>query len=643
MAKHAFENPYRAPIEWLVAIVSLIFGLLIFWQPVTLTQHTAQFLTLVFVAFAFYRGYQAYRIIRFRHALLVLKPFSLGTVDVPLSKERLYLGQGFRWQPVHRQRLHLLTQAAQQSLIYQKRFDQLSTTIGGKPWLHGVGFDQEQAITLPQANRNSHTVVFGMTRVGKTRLMSILVNQDIRNGEAVLVLDPKGDLNLIQDMYAACQSVGRLSDFKILHAGRPDLSAKYNPLINYSHVSEVATRVTSAIQAEGEGKQFQDFAWKFLNTTATCLAEMGEPITYQSLAFFATRPGQLLLSYCDKILPQKDPLYLEKVESILNESTQDKKGKKQEPLSRSDAVKKYMAQYIESIISQGDHRKLHDALIVDLHYASQLNQEYYSKITASLSPVFDKINKTNAGKIFSWEDSEGLSTIQLDEVIARKQVVYIGLDAMSNKAMSDAIGQATIADLISLCGRLYKSTPNSDRVLCLHADEFSEIVRDEFVTLLNKAGGAGVRVTAYTQTVNDLGVPFGINKDKPKMLLGNFGTMIMLRVANLDTATLFTECLETCIARHTSPSTITNDKETHQGAALFTTVNADLINETEISLIAVNDLFSLPKGQAYVLTNGGELFKIRIPLPKISGKALPNLDSILLEVNQCLKNYFLYQ
>ena len=56
----------------------------------------------------------------------------------------------------------------------------------------------------------------------------------------------------------------------------------------------------------------------------------------------------------------------------------------------------------------------------------------------------------------------------------------------------------------------------------------------------------------------------------------------------------------------------------------------------------MNDLFSLPKGQACVLTNGGELFKIRIPLPKNTGKEPPNLDSIMLEVNQCLKNYCLH-
>ena len=49
----------------------------------------------------------------------------------------------------------------------------------------------------------------------------------------------------------------------------------------------------------------------------------------------------------------------------------------------------------------------------------------------------------------------------------------------------------------------------------------------------------------------------------------------------------------------------------------------------------INDLFSLPKGQAMMMTNGGEVYKIRIPLPKNDGSALGNFEAILSEVNLC--------
>ena len=40
--------------------------------------------------------------------------------------------------------------------------------------------------------RVGHTLVLGTTRVGKTRLAEILITQDIRRGDVVIVFDPKG-------------------------------------------------------------------------------------------------------------------------------------------------------------------------------------------------------------------------------------------------------------------------------------------------------------------------------------------------------------------------------------------------------------------------------------------------------------------
>ncbi len=223
--------------------------------------------------------------------------------------------------------------------------------------------------------------------------------------------------------------------------------------------------------------------------------------------------------------------------------------------------------------------------------------------------------------------------IQLEEVIREKKVVYIGLDALSNEAMAKAVSQAAIADLLTMIGKLYKTAPDKKFPLCLHVDEFSNLVRDEFINLLNKAGGAGVKVAAYTQTVNDLGAVFGTNKDKPKMLLGNFGTMIMLRVANEDTAETFVNCLERTQTRSATPYTTTSDKPDTQDGDFFTTQNTDSISEEYQSIIEVNHLFSLPKGQAFVLTDGGKLYKIRIPLPE-KQQTIPNtFEEILTQVN----------
>lgn len=90
----------------------------------------------------------------------------------------------------------------------------------------------------------------------------------------MIVVDPKGDQELVRDMKAAANASGRQDDFQIVHLGVAEQSAHYNPLKNFDQVSEVATCITDAIAAEGEGKQFAAFAWKYVNIVAICLEEM---------------------------------------------------------------------------------------------------------------------------------------------------------------------------------------------------------------------------------------------------------------------------------------------------------------------------------------------------------------------------------
>ena len=152
------------------------------------------------------------------------------------------------------------------------------------------------------------------------------------------------------------------------------------------------------------------------------------------------------------------------------------------------------------------------------------------------------------------------------------------------------------------------------------------------INLLNKAGGAGIKIAAYTQTVNDLGASMD-SADKTKMLIGNFGTINCLRVGNEDTANIIVDCIQKIRARSSTPSTMSNDKSDSKGE-LFTTYNTDQVSETVSELITINDLYSLPKGQAFTMTNGGELYKIRIPLPKNDGTAPPDFESLLMELKK---------
>src|SRR5690606_11103625 len=85
-------------------------------------------------------------------------------------------------------------------------------------------------------------------------------------------------------------------------------------------------------------------------------------------------------------------------------------------------------------------------------------------------------------------------------------IVYVGLDALSDPEVAAAVGNSMFADLVSVAGHLYKfglddGLPGDSHTrvpINVHADEFAELIGDEFIPLINKGGDAGLQVTAYT-------------------------------------------------------------------------------------------------------------------------------------------------
>jgi predicted component of viral defense system (DUF524 family) len=59
-----------------------------------------------------------------------------------------------------------------------------------------------------------------------------------------------------------------------------------------------------------------------------------------------------------------------------------------------------------------------------------------------------------------------------------------------------------------------------------------------------------------------------------------------------------------------------NDASTLTETSHFSSHTEDRIITTEVPLISNDDLMQLPKGQAFCLLDGGQLYKVRFPLPK---------------------------
>jgi hypothetical protein len=78
------------------------------------------------------------------------------------------------------------------------------------------------------------------------------------------------------------------------------------------------------------------------------------------------------------------------------------------------------------------------------------------------------------------------------------------------------------------------------------------------------------------------------------------------------------------------------DGDVNDSSFGFTSNNQDRISISRVPMISPADIVALPKGQAFVLLKGSELWKIRIPMPSKAGdRELPDdLGNMLRQMRQ---------
>lgn len=611
MGMHSpLEGLLRPPVEWITTLTIFVAALLFFSFPSVflLSSHELYELLSTLMLFGCYRFKQGYRVWRYQHNLKRMPIYKMNANQLPISDKKLFLGKGFLWTAQHTQRLRDLDLDYNLHYKYPSR----SPEVGGEPCIHGIA-DKEQNVTIDLIERASHLLVLGLPGVGKTRFAELVISQDIRRGDVVIVLDPKGDADLLRRMYAEAKLSGRENDLLIFHLGFPDQSCRYNPIGNFTRVTEIANRISNQLPSSGESAAFKEFGWQFINSIAIALVAMGEKPDYKKIKYYITKMDILLERYLKFWLPQVDAKYKEWVINYVKSKSTDKH---EFPFLQGLIV------YVER------HKLIHNPIFDDLYQACRYDKEYFSKITASLGPLLKKLTTGKAADLLSpdYTNIEDKRPI-LDwlQVIRNKQIVYVGLDALTDPVVAAAIGNAMFSDLVSVAGRLYKfglqdGYPNIDEEvplprICLHSDEFNEIIGDEFIPLLNKARGAGFTVTAYTQTWSDVEARLK-TAAKAGQVAGNIGTVVMFRCKEAATVEMFLNQLPVVPVLRVVPASSSADTSHGEEGIYYRSTNEDRFSYSECRLIEQNDVLNLPKGQAFCLLEGGKVYKLRMPLPQ---------------------------
>ncbi|HLT04364.1 MAG TPA: type IV conjugative transfer system coupling protein TraD, partial [Pseudomonas sp.] len=415
MTEQVLESRLRPAVELYSVAVSAGAALLCLQAPwaVALTPQLGHWSAAGFVLFSLLRLRQAGLVLRYRRHIRRLPRYALTSRQIPLSRQRLFMGRGFRWTQQHTQRLveaqdpavarylrqpwpYRLARALEQRLEHSPpplawvtRLTALDTPfnpvrplppVGGSPLLHGVEPD-ETNVTLPLNERVGHTLVLGTTRVGKTRLAELYITQDIHRGEVCIVFDPKGDADLLKRMYVEACRAGREREFYVFHLGWPDISCRYNAIGRFSRVTEVASRIAGQLSAEGNSAAFREFAWRFVNIIARALVELGRRPDYLQIQRHVINIDALFIEYAEHLFAREDseawPQILA-IEGRLNERNIPRHMQGRE--RRVVAIEQYLASH-----------RLFDPVLDGLRSAVRYDRTYFDKIVASLLPLLEKL------------------------------------------------------------------------------------------------------------------------------------------------------------------------------------------------------------------------------------------------------------
>jgi conjugative coupling factor TraD (TOL family) len=477
-------------------------------------------------------------------------------------------------------------------------------------------------VSLPLGERVGHTLVLGTTRVGKTRLAEVYITQDIHrvDHEVVIVFDPKGDADLLKRMYVEAKRAGREKEFYVFHLGWPEISARYNAVGRFGRISEVASRIAGQLSGEGNSAAFREFAWRFVNIIARALIELGRRPDYLQIQRHVVNIDALFIEYAQQFFSKTDPKAWEVIVQLEGKLTE-----KNIPRHMVGREKRVVA--IEQYLAA---KRVFDPVLDGLRSAVRYDRTYFDKIVASLLPLLEKLTTGKTAQLLApnYTDLDDPRPIfDWMQIIRKRGIVYVGLDALTDSEVAAAVGNSMFADLVSVAGHIYKhginhglpaSRSGSDKLpINLHADEFNELMGDEFIPLINKGGGAGIQVTAYTQTLSDIEARIG-NRAKAGQVIGNFNILQMLRVRETATAELLTQQLpKVNVLTRTlvSGATDTSDPEANTD---FTSSSQDRVSSASVPLIEPAHIVSLPKGQMFSFHAGGQLWKVRMPLPKSS-------------------------
>ena len=345
---------------------------------------------------------------------------------------------------------------------------------------------KDVTITIPDRERSGHLGLFGTTRIGKTRLIENIVEQDIRKGYNVVVVDPKGDIDLFSKLIQVSAEVGRLDEVMMLTPIYPDYSIKLDPLAHYYLEDELVDHVISGIKSK------EDY-----------YIAIASEVTQAVVAGLA-----LQAKYHNKDLD----LNFAKIK---------------EHSTYSD-----LTDFKAQLMLLKDSMPEVSEIINNIDQILKSTPDFFSKVASSLRTMLSALSSGNTGKI--------IGRARKNEFVDRFEhgqgvILFCNTGSLLARRTAHIIGKVIISMIQSMVGRFFVAGRTLDPPLCIHIDEAHNVSYDGIQELFSKGGGANAWVHYYTQSIALLEKEIG-SPEAAHAVIDCMNHLIFMKLNHPDTA-----------------------------------------------------------------------------------------------------------
>jgi hypothetical protein len=339
--------------------------------------------------------------------------------------------------------------------------------------------------------RSMQAICFGQTGAGKSTLLESITQQDIARGHPIIIMDGKGEQELLQRLLPSIHAAGRTHQLRLIDPQHSESSAQYNPLWIPSGVSpeDQVSFIFDSFQMN-TNEFFDSHQRVYLENLVRILYYSGQRFNMNDI---------LVIAYDVSKLKSQVQIAMANMDR----------------LAASPEERRALSMSVHNLAATFD------------------DKERVPKIQGLINHLMTFMPKEMARITGAYEN-----VVTMDEVIDQRLIFYLCLNTSINKTAVKSLGRILLQNLQLMIGRRYSNSSfgTEHPFVSVILDEFAPFAYEDFAQIINQARGTNVAFLFALQNQSQL---LQVGESFCSDLSSSPNTTFMLRIKDDDTARMF--------------------------------------------------------------------------------------------------------